>query len=464
MTKTNPFSRFIGDRQFYQRVLAIAFPIVVQEGITNFVNMLDNIMVGRLSTMEMSAVAIVNLLMFVFNLSVFGALSGAGLFGAQFYGADNMGGVRYTLRFKLLVVLLITFLGIVIFKFQGDFLVNAFLRGKGDVGSAEETLLFAREYLDIMLWGLVPLSLSMVYSSTLRETGETVLPMKASFASVFVNLIGNYILIFGNFGAPRLGVRGAAIATVISRFVACAIEMIWTHAKTRKNPFAVGLYKSLYIPYRLTADILKKGWPLMINEFLWAAGITMLNQCYSVRGLSVVAATNITDTIGNMFNIIFISMGSTVSIIVGHILGSGDFKKARETDTRLIAFSVFLCTIAGCVMAAVAPFFPMLYETEDSVRSIATKLIFIRALYMPVGAFLNASYFTLRSGGSTFITFIFDSVSVWALGVPVAFVLSRFTSISIVPLYFLVEMMDLFKAALGFVLVRRGKWMRKIVE
>jgi Na+-driven multidrug efflux pump len=238
-------NKFIGDRNFYSTALRIAVPIMIQEGITNFVNLLDNIMVGRMGTMQMSGVAIVNLLMFVFNLSIFGSLSGAGLFGAQFYGADDMEGVRHTLRFKIIISILITAAGTLVFLYFGKNLISAFLNGEGAAVGKEETLDYALRYLRIMLLGLPPLAISMAYATTLRETGETVLPMKASIAGVFVNLVGDYLLIFGHFGFPKLGVEGAAIATVVSRYIQAGIEVIWTHANSKKNQFAKGLYSSM---------------------------------------------------------------------------------------------------------------------------------------------------------------------------------------------------------------------------
>ncbi len=457
-------SKFIGDRAFYKMVAAVAIPMMIQNGITNFVNMLDNIMVGSTGTLAMSGVAIVNLLMFVFNLTVWGALSGAGLYGAQFYGAGNMDGVRQTLRFKILITAFISTAGILIFHFFDVNLISAFLRGKGDVGNPEETLAFARSYLKIMLVGLFPAAVSMTYASTLRETGETVLPMKAGIAAVLVNLAGNWLLIFGHLGFPRLGVQGAAIATVISRFAECLYIVLWTHSHQKKNPWAKSLFSRFTIQGKLVGGIIRRGWPLLINEFLWSAGLTTLNQCYSVRGLSVVAACNISDTIGNLFNIFFLSMGSSVGVIVGQILGAGDFKKAHETDTKLIATSVGLCVFVGILMAGVAPFFPLLYRTEDSVRKIATSLILIRALCLPIGAFMNASYFTLRAGGSTLITFIFDSVSIWIVAIPIAYCLSRFTTMPIEPLYLIVSVSDLVKCVIGFVMVKKGTWLRNIVD
>ncbi len=188
------------------------------------------------------------------------------------------------------------------------------------------------------------------------------------------------------------------------------------------------------------------------------------NPVYSVRGLNVVASLNISNTINNVFNIVFIALGDSVAIIVGQLLGAGDMKKARDTDNKMIAFSVICCTCVAIVMFVMAPLFPMLYNTNDEARELAKYLIMITAFFMPQNAFLHATYFTLRSGGKTIITFLFDSVFVWCVSVPVAFVLSRFTGIHVLAIYTCVQLADLIKCVIGFVLVKKGVWLQNIIS
>lgn len=456
--------RFIGNKAFYRMILAISIPIMIQNGITNFVSLLDNIMIGMVGTEQMSGVAIVNQLLFVFNISVFGVVSGAGIFGAQYFGGGNHEGVRHTFRFKIIGCIFLIAAAELIFLTFGDTLISMYLHGEGNEAELTAALTHGQKYLFVMLLGIIPFGIEQVYTSTLRECGETVVPMKAGIVAVFVNLVLNYILIFGKFGAPVLGVVGAAVATVISRYIEAAIVIIWTHKHTKRNPFIVGAYRSLYIPKSLVGRIVVKGTPLMVNEILWAAGMATLMQCYSVRGLAAIAGLNISSTIGNVFNVVYLALGNSVAIIIGQLLGAGKMKEARDTDTKLIAFSVASCFGIGAVLALLAPLFPMIYNTTDEVRSLATSFIRIIALFMPVGAFLHASYFTLRSGGKTIVTFLFDSVFLWVASIPLAYTLSRFTGVPIVPLYFICQSVDLIKCAIGFVLVKKGVWLQNIVE
>lgn len=457
------WKKWIGDKAFYKMVLGVAVPIMIQNGITNFVGLLDNIMVGRVGTEQMSGIAIVNQLLLVFNLAVFGAISGAGIFGAQFYGCGDHKGVRHTFRFKIYICAIIVTIGVGILVLFGEDLILMYLHGEGNEQALAAALYYGRQYLAVMLIGLLPFAVEEIYSSTLRECGETVIPMVAGVVAVFVNLFLNYLLIFGKFGCPELGVAGAAIATVVSRYVQAAIVIVWTHTHSGRMPFVVGAYRSFHVPGLLTGKIVAKGTPLMINEILWSAGMAMLLQSYSIRGLDTVAAINISTTISNLFNVVFMAMGSAISIIVGQLLGAGKMEEAKDTDTKLIAFSVMSCIVIGGVLAVSAPLFPMMYNTSSSVKELAAWFLRIAALCMPISAFMHATYFTLRSGGKTIVTFLFDSVFLWCVSAPVAFVLSRYTDLPIVPLYLSVQLLDLIKCTIGFILVKKGVWLNNIV-
>lgn len=456
--------KYVGDKKFYKMILLIAVPIMVQNGITNFVSLLDNIMVGQVGTNQMSGVAIANQLIFVYNLCIFGGMSGAGIFGAQFFGQGNNDGLRYVFRFKLVIGFVLTAICGVIFAMYGEPLISLYLDEGNSAAANAETLMYAMQYLRIMLVGFLPFVVVQIYASTLREVSEAVLPMVAGVVAVFVNLVLNYILILGNFGAPALGVEGAAIATVTSRFVECFIVVWWTHRHKERNPYIVGVYKSLAIPGDLMVKIIKKGTPLLVNEALWSLGMATLLQCYSVRGLGVVAGMNISNTIINLFNVTFMALGNSVAIVVGRLLGAGKMEEAKDTDRKLIAFSVASCIAIAAIVIVLAPVFPELYNTEAEVKEYARNFIIIAALFMPQHAFLHAAYFTLRSGGKTIITFLFDSGFMWAVSIPFAFIISRYTVWPIEVIYALCQGIEIIKSIVGFILLKKGIWLNNIVS
>jgi len=439
--------------------------MIVQNGITNMVSMLDNIMVGQVGTIAMSGVSIVNQLFFVFNLCVFGASAGSGIFTAQFHGSKNHNGVRYTFRFKLVTSVVTGVLVMLAFIFFGKPLINMFLQGDGDPAVAADTLESGRRYLNIMVIGMIPFAVNGAYASTLRETGQTFVPMLASMAAMFTNLILNYILIFGLLGAPALGIEGAAIATVISRYVEAAIVMGWTHLNTGKNPFAKGALRSMYIPRRLFKSIAVKSLPLMFNECMWSFSVTALNQAYSTCGLDVVPAMNIFTTLRQLASVAFLAMGNAVGIIIGQTLGADKTEEeARDVNRKLMTLSTASGVVFAILMACVSDLFPLAYNTTDDIRHLAGRLTRAFALVMPLYAYNHSAYFTIRSGGRILITTLFDSISIWVSSVPLVFLLSTFTDINIVPLFLVGHTADVLKTIFGTWLIRKGVWIRNLVR
>lgn len=458
------WKKLVGDRRFYGMVLGIALPIMIQNGITNFVSLLDNIMVGQLGTECMSGVSIANQLLFVYQLSVFGACSGAGIFTAQYYGSGNQEGVKHTFQLKLIVCTALALITILVFSLFSEPLVRLYLHDNGEGVDLQKTLEYAQQYLFISLIWLIPNSVAQSYCSTLRETGKTVLPMIAGVAAVAVNAVFNYLLIFGKLGFPMLGVAGAAIATTLSRFVELAICVIWTHTRKDVNPFAVGAYRKIRIPASLTRQVFIKGMPLLVNEFFWSMGMAVVTQCYSVRGLNAVAALNICSVMSNVFNSVFLALGNSIAIIVGQKLGAGKVDQARDEDTKLIFFSLVSSVVMAGLMTLIAPLFCDIYKVSSEVRTLAIEVIRVAAICAPLHAFANACYFTLRSGGKTGITFLFDSVYVWVINIPMAFVISRFTSLPVAPMYLVCQGIDILKCIVGFFMVKSGYWVHNIIE
>lgn len=338
---------FIGDRAFYRSLMVLLVPMVIQQGITNFVSLLDNVMVGRLGTESMSGVAIVNQLLFVFNLTVFGGLAGASIFGAQFFGKGDHHGVRAAFRFKIIFSTVMTVLAIALLAVFGRPLIELFLTDDGSGGDLARTLSEAENYLFVMFFGLVPFAFS---------------------------------------------------------------------------------------------------------------------QSYSTRGLTVVAATNITNTAWNLFCVIMFAMGNAVSILIGQKLGAGEIEEAKRTDNKLLFFTVALHVFIGVLIALCAPFIPLIYNTEPAVRTLTTQLLLVAGAALPLQAFAHVTYFTIRSGGKTFITFLFDCLYTWVVPLPIAFCLCRFTDLPVVWVYFCVQFADIVKVIIGVCLLRSGIWAKNIVD
>lgn len=452
------------EQNIYKRALLLAVPMMIQNGITNMVGLIDNVMVGSLGTEAMTAVSIAGQLIFVFNLAIFGGISGPGIYGAQYYGQGNVEGFRNTFRMKYWISAFCTVLGILIFYFGGEKLIGLYLQGESAEVDAALTLKLGKQYLMLMLFTLLPFSLTQIYASSLRETGDSVKPMIAGIISVFVDIIFNYLLIYGKFGMPRMGVRGAALATVLARLVECLVVIIWAHRKKQEHEFLQGVYRTFRIPRPVTMEMLKKGLPIFFNEFLWAGGMAAMTQCYSIRGLEIVAGMNISNALCNLLNVVFVAMGSAVGILSGQTLGMGEYERAKKNAFSLMWFTGAMCILLTTILIAISGVFPKVYDTTEVVRNYGKHFIIITALYFPVQGFLNSLYFTLRSGGKTLITFLFDSVFSWVVSVPVAFILCRMTDLPILLVYAMVQSLDIIKVVVGYVLIRKGIWISNVVE
>ncbi len=459
------YKKYIGTKAFYLSVVALIIPMVIQQGITTFVNLLDNVMVGRLGTAPMSGVAIVNQVVFIFNLTIFGGMSGASIFGAQYYGKGDTEGVRSTLRFRLVFALVAGVLGILAMVLFGRQFFMLYLHGdEAAQGDMDATLRYAESYMAIMLWGLLPFAVSNCFASVMKDTGETFIPMVASVLSIGVNLVLNYLLIFGSFGFPKMGVAGAALATVIARYIEVAYLAIQAYRHKGKFPFMEGALKSLRVPLPLVKRIGATGTPLMLNEMLWSVGISLITACYATRGLEAVAATNISATVHQLFSLLLMSMGNAVAIMVGQQLGANDMEGAKATVRKLLFFGTAANLAMGVLLALSSPFIPMIYNTEDTVRELASQLLMICGVFLPLGAIVNCSYFAIRSGGRTFITFLFDCMYTWVVCLPIAFLLSRFTALSLPWMFFLVQCADSgLKAVIALLMLKSGIWAKNVV-
>lgn len=455
--------KFIKDKAFYKMVLAVALPVMAQNAVSQLVNVLDNLMVGAVGTEQMSGVTIANQFIFIFNVCLFGGLSGPGIFGAQYYGKKDAEGIKRIFRLKIWIALVLLFLALFIFVFFPETLIGLFLHESDSALSIGLTLESGLKYLKVMLWGLAPFALSQVYASTLRECRETLLPMKASMSAVAVNLLGNWLLIGGNLGCPALGVEGAAIATVLSRYVEIGILLFCSHRKKERFFYFKGIYSTLRVPWPRVSHVLWRGFPLLINETLWSGGMTMLNGLYSTHGLTAVAATNINSTFSNLFNVVFLALGSSIGIVVGNLLGDDKLKEARDTDTGMIAFSVGTCFVMGALLASLSGILPLMYNTTAEVRSAASGMLLITACCMPLQAFSQASYFTLRSGGLTGLTMLMDSGFTWGIMVPAAYITCRLTSLPLLPCYFIVTFTEIIKNVICFICIRSDRWLKNIV-
>lgn len=450
---------FIGDRGFYRTVSKLATPIMVQTGIVNLVSLLNTVMVGQLGTEKMSGVAIANQLLNVSNVCVAGAISGIGIFTAQYYGKQDHEGLRHTFRFKIAVSFLLTILSTVVFMLFGPALIGTFIHS----GDSAQTMASAWSYLEVMMIGLVPYALSLSYSTTLRETHATVLPLIGSSVAIATNLVLNYALIFGRLGCPALGAVGAGVATAVSRFAELAILLIGAHAERAKNKFLNRICSFDPIPLPLLKEMTLRSAPLLLNETIYSASYAAIVQSLSLRGIAAVAAYSVASNATQLFFIVLISIGVSLGILVGNQLGAGRFEEARITNARMTSLAIGVCVVTGLVLLPVSLWLPRLFNMTEEVRQITGALIRVVAYMLPVRGFTHAAYYTLRAGGKTVHTLFYDGGYVTLICLPITYILAHYTSLPIVPLYAVCLALELSKSIVGFYWVKKEIWVRCVV-
>lgn len=456
---------YIGEKAFYTKAARIALPIMMQGGIYNLIGLLNNIMVGRVSTVQMNGVAVVNQLMFVFYSCISGIFGGIGVFTAQFGGKGDEEGIRYTFRFKLITSFLLSAATILLLGIWGRPLIQSYLSGEGLAADAEASLSYGMGYLWIMLAGVPPYALINVYSSTLRELGQTKAPMLSCTVSMVVSLALNCALIFGFAGIPAMGCYGAAAATLAARFIELAGVAGWTHLNASKVPFIRGAYRSLHIPGWLALRIVKKSAPFALNQLLWSTGVAAQTRCYSARGLHVVSANNIVSALSSLIIVVANAVGNTAQIVIGHMMGRSEAQdKIRSVYRKFIGLG-FISSLAVALLYALAGrYFPLIYNTTDKVRRLASSFILISALILPFTSYLTVVSGVLHTGGNAKLNLIFDTVFIWLACVVPASGLVRFTGLGILWIYGFCQATEILKTFLGMLLIKKGRWIQNVVN
>ncbi|MDY0294427.1 MAG: MATE family efflux transporter [Acholeplasmataceae bacterium] len=446
-------NKYFGDKAFYKTLFTVAAPLILQQLITTSVQLVDNVMVGKLGEEAIGAVSVVNQLYFVVILITFGALGGAGIFTAQYFGSKDYDKLKQTFRFKLIIGMFIALLSFVVFSLFGRSLIMIFTDN-------ETTIELAMTYLSYARWSAFPWILSVAIANTFRETGITKPLLIISIIAIFTNTILNYLLIFGNFSFPKLGVEGAAIATTISRFVEFFLMFILLSNKG--HVFNTSLKEVFKIDRKLLISIFVMALPLLLNELFWSTGQTVFLHAYSRRGDQALAAMNITSAISQLVFVTFGAIATAVAVLVGNTLGRNELEEAKDNAKKLIATAVIVAAAAGLILFALSFFILNIYDVSDATKQIAQFNIRINALFIPVFSFNVTLYFTLRAGGDTKSTFLMDAGYMWFLPVPTALLLSYLTDMPVTMMFLFVQMLDIPKMLIGLSRYRKEHWVRNL--
>ena len=449
------FKNIFEDRKFIRKVVAIAIPITIQALLNTTLNLVDNIMIGALGESSIAAVGLANKVFFVFTLLLFGIVSGSSILTAQYWGKRDIKNIRRVLGISLIIGLL----GAVIFMLAGLFIPKLVMR---IFTPSEGTISIGASYLAIVSLSYPLTAITNCYISLLRATNKVKAPVFISIIAILVNVVLNYTLIYGKFGAPRLGVQGAAIATVVARVVECI--SILSVVYMSKGPAAAKIKELV----SFDKDFIKKYWitvsPVIANEFIWGLGVTMYSLVYGRMGDEAVASITITQNVEQICVVLFQGLSSATAVILGNELGANKLKEAEKHAKSFFIIQLMLTVIMGIVCVLIRRPLINLFSVDNNVASDITKCLTVFICYLPFKMFNLVNIVgVLRSGGDTKAALILDMTGVWCVGIPFAFLGGIVLGLPIYYVYAMITIEEVYKFILGFKRYKQKKWLKNIV-
>lgn len=443
------------DKKFLRKTIAIGIPIAIQALLNTTLNLVDNMMIGSLGESSIAAVGLANKVFFVFTLLLFGVVSGSSILTAQYFGKRDIKNIRRVLGMSLIIGLS----GALLFMIAGLFIPKAVMR---IFTPSEGTISIGASYLAIVAVSYPLTAITNCYISLLRATNKVKAPVFISLVAILVNVILNYTFIFGNFGAPRLGVQGAAIATVIARLVECV--SILSVVYISKGPAAarikelIGFDKEFIKKYFITVS------PVIANEFMWGLGVTMYSLVYGRMGDRAVAAITITQNVEQICVVIFQGLSSATAVILGNELGANKLKDAEKHAKSFFILQLMLTIVMGFVCILIRNPLIDLFSVQKDVASDIIKCLTVFVCYLPFRMFnLINIVGVLRSGGDTKASLLLDITGVWCVGIPFAFLGGIVLGLPIYYVYAMITIEEVYKFILGFKRYKQKKWLKNIV-
>lgn len=449
------FFSILKDKEFIGKVFVVAIPMILQQLITTSVNLLDNLMVGQLGGASIAAVATSNKYLMIANFGMMGIVTAGTIYLAQYYGANKPQKMKESFRYSLIFSLVIVLL----------FSIPAFLTPRAIISffaSNESLIEFGMQYLPIAALTMFPQAISYTIQSSMRSIGNTRLPLISSIISIFTNAFFNYLLIFGHFGFPQLGVVGAALGTLIAR----CVELFYLLVVLRLNKFQfkTRLRTIFNISKDLAVAITKKASPLLLNEIAWSGGMAMLFKFYASKGDIALAALPIASTTADLFFVLFSGVSVATIVMVSHPLGSNKLDEARENGYKMIRLSVLLSVVFALGLVTASFITPHLYNISEEVFDLASNFIRVQALFFWIYMYNAQTFFVMRAGGDTKSTLIMDAGFMWLVNIPLVAFVAYSTPAHAILIYISGQLTDVIKMFVATYYFRKEKWVKNLTQ
>ena len=441
-------------RDFRQEIFTLALPITIQSLFQSSLSIIDQIMVGSLGSISIAGIGLGGKFASIVSVTIVALCTSAGILISQYYGAKDQKGIwdSFTVNMGFALVVSLIFTGLSLGC--PEILMKCYSKDL-DVIKA------STQYLSIVAISFIPMTITLMFSTVLRSIGLAKMPMYASISSVIINTSLNYVFIFGKLGCPMLGLKGAAVATTLSRIIEMLILLVYFSKVCKKGQIKI------HLDFRYREGFLKQVWkityPILLCEFLWSLGENIYASIYGRLGTLSCAAMTLTGPIQSLVIGLFSGVSAAAGIMVGNRLGTNEMDEAYNRAKAFIKIGTLGSLVLSIMVVVIAPFYVHIFNVESQVRTITVYILWVYALIAPV-KILNmiASGGILRSGGKTYYTLILDLVGTWLIGIPLGFFSAYYLKWPIEAVYFLLSLEEVFRLVVTLILFKQRKWMNQL--
>jgi len=437
-------------------MFALAAPILLQNLLSSSLNFIDVFMIGGLGETAIASVGSANQFFFIFLMLIYGLASGTAIFTAQYWGRKDITGIRSVMGIGLVLTLGVsTLFTIVTLLFPGA-IITLF---SSDAAVVEA----GSDYLRVIAWCFIIVSLTTSFSVVLRSTENVIFPMMASIVGIFLNTGLNYVLIFGHFGFPAMGVTGAAIATLIARLAEMLIVVGLTYY--RKLPGAARISDLLSFSTQQLKKYLERALPVIAQTAGWATGYSMFSMIYGHVSTESLAAFNISGSIERICLIFFNGLGAACSIMVGNRIGAGEDEKARGYAGNFLVIGIAVSLVISTVLFFIRYPVVGIYNLSDTSRTYMTGILLVMACVMWAKAF-NIIFHNgiFKAGGDTFFSMCLDVGGVWLVGVPIVLLAAFYFKLPVHLIVACQAIEEILKMIIGFIRFLSGRWLNNLID
>ncbi|ERP39389.1 MATE family efflux transporter [Chitinivibrio alkaliphilus] len=444
------------DPAFFKRILPVALPLALRHFLISSLSLIDTVMISNVSETSIAAVDLANQITFLFIVTMIGITGGASIYTSQYWGNKDHRGIKRTLGLTLMVALV----------FGGATSLFAFFFPEQILSFYTDTPAIISEgslYLQIVAFSYVLSGISLSYGAALQSIRRPKLPVLISVVALSLNTLLNYIFIFGNFGAPEMGIAGAAMATLLSRIV--EVLLLVYIAYRLKTPVAATVKELTAFTGEYVTRVFKTSLPIVINQFMWAGGTSIYKRYYAQLGRDAITAVSISEKTISMFIIIFFGTATAASVIIGNSIGENNMEQAKQDGHRILILAPMAGIIVALLFYAISPVVPTIFSVTGEMRDTTLVVLSVFAVTLPFKMYnMHLVDGVLRSGGDTKVGMLLDVCGVWLIGIPVAHISTTYFNFPIEVVYLLIASEELIKAVVGTMRIASGKWIRRLIS